>query len=58
MNLVNYIRLSWWKFILSKPRNLRAIFCRMGQHKAGVWWFNMGGFEPDMHCKNCGDDLG
>lgn len=32
--------------------------CRFGGHKCGVVWYNPGGFEPDMHCKNCGEDLG
>lgn len=37
---------------------LRRALCRFRGHPAGVWWFNPNGLEPDMHCKNCGDDLG
>lgn len=39
------------------PRWKRAV-CRFLGHPAGVWFYNPGGFEPDMTCKNCGDDLG
>ena len=35
-----------------------AVLCRLRGHPAGVWWFNPSGLEPDMHCRNCGDDLG
>jgi hypothetical protein len=40
----------------------------MKEYKKGTWrpcvlgggvvWYNIAGFEPDMTCKNCGDDLG
>jgi hypothetical protein len=55
---------SWWEYLLEKPKDPRycswyeRIKCRMGGHKCGVWWHNLGGMEPDMHCKDCGDDLG
>jgi hypothetical protein len=52
----------WWFYILEKPASdcswPRAIVCRMRNHPKGVVWFNPSGLEPDMHCKNCGDDLG
>lgn len=32
--------------------------CRWTQHRCGVWWYNTGGYEPDMCCKGCGEDLG
>lgn len=31
--------------------------CERSGH-AGVVWYNPNGFEPDMHCKRCGKDLG
>lgn len=50
---------SWWGYLLQKPFSLRAFWCRnKGHNKCGVVWYNIGGCEPDMHCKNCGDDLG
>lgn len=33
-------------------------WCRATQHRAGVWFYNPGAYEPDMHCKGCGEDLG
>lgn len=33
------------------------IRCRWRGHPAGVIWYKAG-YEPDMRCKNCGDDLG
>ena len=34
-----------------------VLWCRMRGHPAGVIWYSSG-WEPNMHCKNCGDDLG
>lgn len=31
--------------------------CRAKGHPCGVFW-NSGGYEPDMHCVDCGEDLG
>lgn len=36
---------------------LTALLCRATYHKRGVVWHNVGGSEPDMTCKSCGDDL-
>lgn len=33
------------------------ILCRARGH-AGVGWFNPNGYEPDMTCTRCGEDLG
>lgn len=47
-------------WVLSKPQGdigrLRTIICRLRAHPAGVKWYCYGQ-EPDMHCKNCNDDL-
>lgn len=37
---------------------IRRAWCRMHGHPAGVWFYNPNRMEPDMHCKNCGDDIG
>lgn len=34
-----------------------VIHCRLRGHPYGVVWFS-GGYEPNMDCNNCGDDLG
>ena len=32
--------------------------CRAQGHLCGVYFYNVGGFEPDMRCKGCGEDIG
>jgi hypothetical protein len=59
---------DFYRYIFSpiKPRQklndsfwwIRIPLCRYRGHPAGVSWFNPGALEPDMRCKNCGDDLG
>lgn len=53
---------EWWEYLLAKkdctiPWRV-VILCRARGHPSGVIWYNTGGLEPDMHCKNCYDDLG
>lgn len=53
---------DYLKYLFSSKENdiswITVILCRINHHKCGVVWYNPGGLEPDMHCKNCGDDLG
>jgi hypothetical protein len=55
--MVNFI-----KYLLSKKAEdynwITVILCRLRGHPHGVIWYNANGLEPDMTCKNCGDDLG
>lgn len=55
---LNWFYMDWWKYLLMKPRSWTAFWCRSKGHPYEVWWYNPGGSEPDMHCKNCDDDLG
>jgi hypothetical protein len=55
----------WWKYIFEKsPYRYNDVprwtvwWCRMRGHPAGPVWYNPRGLEPDMTCKNCGDDIG
>jgi len=59
-----WLSIEWWKYLFA-PRNrnsdlskIKTVICRARNHPAGVRWYNPGGIEPDMHCRNCGDDLG
>jgi hypothetical protein len=57
-----YTMLEFVKYLIRKPRPKgtpwpRLIICRWRGHKDGVVWYNPGGLEPDLHCKNCGEDL-
>lgn len=60
--ITRWFSIWWWKYLLEKKNNevgwIRTIICRARNHPCGVWWYNPNGFEPDMHCKNCNDDLG
>jgi hypothetical protein len=51
-----------WRYLREKPHNKSwswtVAFCRLKGHPNGVWWYNVGGFEPDNHCKDCGEDIG
>lgn len=40
----------WWK--------LRIVLCRWRGHPYSVVYYNPNGYEPDMTCTNCGEDLG
>lgn len=62
---MHWFRVDWWKYLLERRRGdrhyrgvLLTFLCRARGHPFGVWWYNPNGLEPDMHCKNCGDDLG
>jgi len=48
---------GWWLYLLRDCRGPRHFICRVRNHPAGVVWHNPGGIEPDMHCRNCGEDL-
>lgn len=56
------LKLEFWKYLLAKKSSesswFKVIKCRLQKHKHGVIWYNPNQIEPDMHCKNCGDNLG
>lgn len=64
---------SWWRYLLTRqfrngdaywpkkpswPTSLSHLICRIRNHPSGVVWYNVGGLEPDMTCRDCGDNLG
>lgn len=57
-----WFSIEWWGYLLEKPApetsGIKAFWCRMRGHPNGVWYYNPNGSEPDMTCKDCGDDLG
>ncbi len=59
---LNWFTKSYWQYLLEKKSPdyswWEVIICRMRAHPAGVFWYNANGFEPDMTCRGCGDDLG
>ena len=53
---------DWWAYLLARRADNDTpwrvvIMCRMRGHPAGVYWYNPGGYSPEMHCKGCGDNL-
>jgi hypothetical protein len=62
--MLKWFHISWWKYLLEKRSEysdisfISTVICRAKGHPCGFWYINTYGLEPDMHCKNCGDDLG
>lgn len=56
--LTKWFSISWWTYLFKDCSGFRNFFCRISGHKAGVIWYNVNGLEPNMECKNCGEDLG
>ena len=60
---MKWLTLYWYKYLFKKPSTYNgvnwftAIWCRLRNHPAGVVYYSSG-WEPNTHCKNCGDDLG
>lgn len=66
MNILKWFTQSWWRYLLGPMKvryddewfwRLKVIACRARGHPYGVVWFTQE-LEPDMTCKNCGEDLG
>jgi hypothetical protein len=59
-----WFSVGWWKYLFSPPYsyyqhlNWQMFICRAKGHPNGTVWYNPGGLEPDMRCKDCGEDLG
>jgi len=48
--------LEWYEYLF-KSESLLNLWCRLRGHPEGVVYYSSG-FEPDMRCKTCGEDLG
>ena len=55
---MKWFSIWWYKYLFKNNTGIRNIICRAKGHTYGVWWYNSHWLEPDMHCKNCGEDLG
>ena len=65
IDILKWFKIGWWKYLLepqkgwyNKTNRFIVFLCRAKGHPCGVWWYNTSALEPDMKCKNCGDDLG
>ena len=60
----SWFHLGFWEYLLEQPTDPTytnrwiRFWCRFFGHPKGVWYYNPRGLEPDMHCKNCNDNLG
>jgi hypothetical protein len=64
---MHWFTIAWWKYVLAHVDTRyndewfyrwRVYFCRIRGHPYGVVFYNPNGYEPDMTCRNCGEDLG
>ena len=58
---MHWLTLDWWCYLFSLRfgrHGWTRFWCRLRDHPGGVRYYNPGGLEPDMHCLNCGEDLG
>jgi len=60
--LLRWFSICWWLYLFEPASSYyndtslwRAVHCRLRGHPRGQVYFNPGGFEPDEHCKDCGD---
>lgn len=61
-----WFNIWWWKYIFEKRTDYqkgyeisftKIIFCRIKNHPHGQIFYNSGGYEPDNHCVDCGDEI-
>lgn len=61
---INLFSRAWWGYVFARPAYrsdcgwVVVIWCRIKGHPGGVVFYNPNGYEPDMTCNTCGDDLG
>ena len=63
---MHWLTIGWYAYLFGRPAwnrhyewpGWRMIWCRSRGHPSGVVYMNPGGLEPDLHCRNCGEDLG
>lgn len=57
-HLIKWFDISWYQYLFTDLDGFRNLWCRIRGHPYGVVWYTLCGLEPDMSCKNCGEDLG
>ncbi len=59
---MRWLTFGWYSYLFHKYKDknptMKMIICRAFMHKAGPVWYNLSGLEPNMNCKNCGENLG
>ena len=54
---MKWLSFSWYSYLFKPWKGWKVLFCRIKGHPNGVIWFS-DGLEPNMECKDCGEDLG
>jgi hypothetical protein len=55
--IIKWFSIHWYKYLFKDCKGWTNFWCRVRGHP-GVFWYNVGGLEPDMTCERCGEDLG
>jgi hypothetical protein len=56
---MRWLTLWWWRYLLAGCKGWGHFWCRARGHPNGVWWYaGPLATEPDMRCKDCGENLG
>jgi hypothetical protein len=62
--LTRWFDADWFRYLFDPYEGrhykgwLGILWCRLKGHPNGTVYYNPNGFEPDNHCKDCGEDLG
>jgi hypothetical protein len=56
-HLPKWLTPCWYKYLFIGCSGLRNLWCRATGHRS-IYWYNVGGTEPDTHCTGCGEDIG
>lgn len=57
MKLLDLLDICIWRYAFDKPESFENFLCRLKGHPHGPVYFNVGGLEPDMSCRDCGEEL-
>ena len=48
---------GWYNYLFKDNTGIRNIICRVRGHPSGPVWYTMTKYEPDMTCKDCGEEI-
>lgn len=55
---MKWLSIWWYQYLIEDNTGIRNILCRIDGHSCGVRFYTLTGYEPDMRCLNCDEDLG
>ena len=54
---MKWLSFWYWQYLFTDCTGWDNFWCRIKNHPRGVVWYSSD-YEPDMHCKDCGELLG